>query len=800
MVSPILVSPLADCKSPFVYVQQRTPSNMVTFWFLPTVKAAHLGGSIPPTLHRALSGHLFDLNRLIKDGGYAIQGTKNRLTRLNVCGAIGDAGCGGESGVCISDGQNTVNAGKFTKQLSYADQVVQLVYDEGDVCLGNPHYKHKSIISFVCNSEAQPNNGPVLVSSDENTCTHFFSWHTLLACEHQVECSVWNGSSIIDLTPLIHKTGYYIATDGDLGINDSSDFYINICQPLNPIPGVACPPGAAVCMDPVEGPPIDIGRIDGPPQINRAIQEVYITFSSSTVCPKDKAKNYTSMIVFSCKRGTELGSPQMIRSSECSYVFQWDTPVVCSDSVRTAGCSLSDEQLKFTFNLSSLTGGKYQVSSGSNSYYINVCSAVTDKKCNDGAVCLESGSTVSSFGNAKAMSMDYRHEDDAVILQYGSGDDCPPGPLSDWVRHHYSNAKNGFLVVFSPEKAEKTIQLLSGSDRSRDKSKKKKKKAYLMNSHTWHWYRITGLSYYVNICQGVHGDLTDCPESASICRKTSGRTQTLGLVYTQQIYVHDEKIYVNYSKGYDACGKGIQAKTIVQLECATTFGTPSLVKIDEENCEFWLLWKTRAACAVKPQEVRMVNGTIAIPATGVNLNLGNIFFGLYNASGDIRPNGDKYVYEIQLSGITHSSIKACIGANICQVKINEVHNRHIGSSSEVKYFVKDDNLDVLIPSDSPCGRDKSKKVSSTILFQCNPSDGVGIPKFLHETDDCQYLFIWHTEAVCDLQLDGNKSSGGDGEHMGLSGRSQAVGAVLSVLLVVLTVCLLTLLLYKRERR
>ncbi|XP_058881252.1 cation-independent mannose-6-phosphate receptor [Acipenser ruthenus] len=809
-----------------------------------------------------VTGHLFDLNRLIKDGGYAIQGTKNKLTRLNVCGAIGDAGCGGESGVCISDGQNTVNAGKFTKQLSYADQVVQLVYDEGDVCLGNPHYKHKSIISFVCNSEAQPNNGPVLVSSDENTCTHFFSWHTLLACEHQVKCSVWNGSSIIDLTPLIHKTGYYIATDGDLGINESSDFYINICQPLNPIPGVACPPGAAVCMDPVEGPPIDIGRIDGPPQINRAIQEVYITFSSSTVCPKDKAKNYTSMIVFSCQRGTELGSPQMIRSSECSYVFQWDTPVVCSDSVRTAGCSLSDEQLKFTFNLSSLTGGKYQVSSGSNSYYINVCSAVTDKKCNDGAVCLESGSTVSSFGNAKAMSMDYRHEDDAVILQYGSGDDCPPvtekGELCVFPFTFQGNSYNSCTTTGKTDgrlwcgttaandtdrklgicsnvtgkrrstiifKCDQTVrngnpQLLSETmgcaatfewktnlvcpPKKMECKVVYKHKTYdlrILSSLTGSWkFSHNSDSYYVNLCQGVHGDLTDCPESASICRKTNGRTQTLGLVYTQQIYVHDEKIYVNYSKGYDACGKGIQAKTIVQLECATTFGTPSLVKVDEENCEFWLLWKTRAACAVKPQEVRMVNGTIAIPATGVNLNLGNIFFGLYNASGDIRPNGDKYVYEIQLSGITRSSIKACIGANICQVKINGVYNRHIGSSSEAKYFVKDDNLDVLIPSDSPCGRDKSKKVSSTILFHCNPSDGVGIPKFLHETDDCQYLFIWHTEAVCDLQLDGNKSSGGDGEHMGLSGRSQAVGAVLSVLLVVLTVCLLTLLLYKRERR
>lgn len=37
-------------------------------------------------------------------------------------------------------------------------------------------------------------------------------------------------------------------------------------------------------------------------------------------------------------------------------------------------------------------------------------------------------------------------------------------------------------------------------------------------------------------------------------------------------------------------------------------------------------------------------------------------------------------------------------------------------------------------------------------------------------------------------------------HRGLSERSQAVGAVLSLLLVALTGCLLTLLLYKKERR
>lgn len=37
---------------------------------------------------------------------------------------------------------------------------------------------------------------------------------------------------------------------------DNPDFYVNICQPLNPIPGVNCPPGAAICMDPYDGPPV----------------------------------------------------------------------------------------------------------------------------------------------------------------------------------------------------------------------------------------------------------------------------------------------------------------------------------------------------------------------------------------------------------------------------------------------------------------------------------------------------------------------------------------------------------------
>lgn len=53
---------------------------------------------------------------------------------------------------------------------------------------------------------------------------------------------------------------------------------------------------------------------------------------------------------------------------------------------------------------------------------------------------------------------------------------------------------------------------------------------------------------------------------------------------------------------------------------------------------------------------------------------------------------------------------------------------------------------------------------------------------------------------CRASFDGESAGDDAQEHKGLSERSQAVGAVLSLLLVALTGCLLTLLLHKKERR
>ena len=50
-----------------------------------------------------------------------------------------------------------------------------------------------------------------------------------------------------------------MAPDDELTQNEEDgipDFYINICEPLNPIPGVSCPPGTTFCMDPDKGVPV----------------------------------------------------------------------------------------------------------------------------------------------------------------------------------------------------------------------------------------------------------------------------------------------------------------------------------------------------------------------------------------------------------------------------------------------------------------------------------------------------------------------------------------------------------------
>lgn len=88
------------------------------------------------------------------------------------------------AGACF--GQTRISVGKASKKLTYMDQVLRLVYEDGSPCPSKSGLSYKSVISFVCRPEAGPTNRPMLISLDKQTCTLFFSWHTPLACEQVV--------------------------------------------------------------------------------------------------------------------------------------------------------------------------------------------------------------------------------------------------------------------------------------------------------------------------------------------------------------------------------------------------------------------------------------------------------------------------------------------------------------------------------------------------------------------------------------------------------------------------------------
>lgn len=71
-----------------------------------------------------------------------------------------------------------------------------------------------------------------------------------------------------------------------------------------------------------------------------------------------------------------------------------------------------------------------QVTHDSRTYSVGVCTAAAgpdEGGCKDGGVCLLSQTKGASFGRLASMRLDYRHQDEAVILSYANGDLCPPG-------------------------------------------------------------------------------------------------------------------------------------------------------------------------------------------------------------------------------------------------------------------------------------------------------------------------------------------------------------------------------------
>ncbi|XP_052808547.1 cation-independent mannose-6-phosphate receptor-like isoform X2 [Mya arenaria] len=279
-------------------------------------------------------GHVYDLSLLSKtSGAWNITDADKNDYWFNVCGSLKGSSipgeCGSGSVACRKSGDDITSLGSFSAGTdlymdSHTNTLVLEYKNGGDACP-----KHRSDnsrpantrIVFSCGSTI---GAPVLKDSDYNKdrCIFEFTWNTSLACKVQRQnVTVVNGmvkdprSGIaVNLAPIWDQQFKYKqqGTVFELTLNGSTSH---------------CSNGAVVCLNRAKN-----NKVLGMKSHAAFFMEderVEARYSTDTRCSGDLAQeNVTSVIQFVCS-SNNIGPRLIHNSSECLYVFNWETTAAC---------------------------------------------------------------------------------------------------------------------------------------------------------------------------------------------------------------------------------------------------------------------------------------------------------------------------------------------------------------------------------------------------------------------------------------------------------------------------------------
>ncbi|OWF52457.1 cation-independent mannose-6-phosphate receptor-like [Mizuhopecten yessoensis] len=771
------------------------------------------------TARNPVTGHVFDLSSLNKGTPYKIDDHRGHIFKLNVCGKVTGSGCAGVSvGACqeeVAGDKRNFSSGLYNSKLQFDNGVLVLNYHGGKDC-HNKMYKRTTIINFVCSQTAGEGN-PVFIDESDD-CTYYLSWHTSLACEKEVKCSVDAGNRTIDLSPLVKPTGEYSSLSTMNGKDVS--YYINICRPLNPIYGTLCPPQASACMLQPGGSPQSLGKVTGPPVLEKGTGKVTLIYEGGDVCSTNQAKNMSTKIVFVCNPGVSRSGPVLQEVSDCQYVFVWDTSVVCSQDdtnlqpVANQDCSYKDAQTGNTYNLTYFKTLQKREPMKKNgfSYSINVCDKVETALpgCETAGVCRTNNTRGVSYGSVAHRTVSKTGK--VIQLTYTQGDTCGENRKRESVitfdcdtsgkvgqpKYTYAGQCQALFYwrtcVVCPKVADACS--LGYNYKSYDLS--------MLSSETggWNLTDAKGNRYWINICQSVNNGPTDseeCPHMVAAWRQTpSGLVDRLGLISTQKLTMDtDEKtLILQYFQGDTACSNtkrrsdNSHAQTLIKFVCGNTVGGPVFIERDNQGeCVFEFHWKSKVACSLISQTVKDKDGAVKDPETGGVINLNKL------GSSNVRVSDTSY-YELNPSSIVGS----CTDSVVClHDTTSTVQN--IGAYSKRKFSFEDGMLEAEYESDKICVQDRKKNVKAIITFHCN--DQENSPILLSRSKDCVHMFLWETPVAClhpkvviDAPIDSSKANAA----AAAASKGKTIGTVMAVFSSAILVCVLLIVFHKKERR
>jgi insulin-like growth factor 2 receptor len=835
-----------DCIHRFNWFSETACPTNTRATTAPPIKGSH--PTLPPgdcTATNPLTGHKYDLTALSTADKQAT-GVDGHKYALHVCGKLTNSNYlshlknqsakGAIGAAQLASSNSYFSAGRYSKQLTVVKgNVLELVYSSGDVCHGK--YERSTVITFVCN---KTDGGPKFQYESEE-CAYNFQWKTPLACEREFECSTTYKGKSYDLSSLVGR-GDGAQGNWEVSISQSGivgTVYLQLCQAVDAVPKTKCPPNAGACLVSMTGGAQNLGEpTSGPEFHDGTLSLTYRNGDKNPNC-KNPSAQMQAVINFVCKQSS-MGRPQFVLfdKENCSFVFNWETSLVCTDSTPQqpvkASCDYTDQLTGTVYSLTSLQSvNDTMITQLGRTLSMNVCQKLRKPTagCGQDSMVCSNGKNVGSLSSMKL----YLDPLGLRLRMKLQGQSCGAGTYRTTI---YFNCKRsagkGKPVLENVDDCHYMISwdtsLACPPTPDHCVVISKKHSVFdleLLSRRTSSWPVLTnnhvGGMIDMNVCDAVV-DLNaadeGCPTDAAVCHKISGKAYSLGSTASSHLSLSSDErvIQLIYANGYKCqYNPPLRAQTTIQFVCdeAAGKGKP-ILKLVTNKCKYNIMWKTAVACPMKKTKPNSMSSCT------INTNIGQIDLSSLNTQDystveerQIGSTVDSYVYHLRACGPLKDRFGCSNKAMVCQTKqqSTDFSPKTLGVGNEFQLtLLNNGDVEMKANGTSPChhGNQNWHSMKQTLIqFTCSREEKG--PVFVYESNQCHYVFDWETPAVCseipptipaprNTVPSGDKKGGASGSNKEAGSNAGKVFGIIVLIMVIAAIILIVFILIKSPEK
>ncbi|XP_035222794.1 cation-independent mannose-6-phosphate receptor-like isoform X3 [Stegodyphus dumicola] len=212
---------------------------------------------------------------------------------------------------------------------------------------------------------------------------------------------------------------------------------------------------------------------------------------------------------------------------------------------------------------------------------------------------------------------------------------------------------------------------------------------------------------------------------------------------------HATAIYTNGSTCLKNSNFQNRARIIFVCDSEAGVGEPILLTEDDE-CYFIFEWRTSIVCPEKPtSDTKFTSCNYTDNSKGIYFNLLPLQKAGIKPYYEVTDGNSSYLLNV-CATLENSNLANCKDAGVCKTEGNNVNNYGIAASQKITYDGRRFRLTFYDGDDCPSGF--KGKLTSEVLFVCNPLAGVGEP-VVHKKYTCLTVFLWETSLSCQKMQD-----------------------------------------------